>query len=218
MTLPLRIIDNSFAKYLITDIRNQETPREVLRERLFELGRLTSEEIIGDNLISENVITPMGVSFAGYSIPRNTTVVISTRDDYHFFAKGLQSRFPNSYKGYMDFGGERGPDALQNKRRAIEFPTIKQGDFVETLVVAKSVLATGCTAITLTKTAIARYQPKKVIIASVFYSKQGITDLLSEIPRIDKIYTHGEPDDLNDEGLLMPGVGDLDSRITEQFN
>jgi len=49
----------------------------------------------------------------------------------------------------MDFGGLRGPEALTSQIRAIDLPEIKRGQFVETLIIAKSVLATGCTAIHL---------------------------------------------------------------------
>lgn len=214
--MPLSIIDNSYANVLITDIRSNETPRDILCNRLYELGRLTSEALIGDNLVSlKNVTTPMGHQFAGLSLPRTTTVVISTRDDYEHFAEGVRSKLPNSYKGFMDFRGDRGLEALQNKRRAIEFPSLRQGEIVDTLVVAKSVLATGCTAVTLTRSAIIKYQPRKVIIASVFYSQQGIEELLLDIPNIDKIYTHGQPDTLNTNGMLIPGVGNLDYRTAE---
>jgi uracil phosphoribosyltransferase len=214
--MTVSIIDNPYAKVLLTDVRDIETHKEDLCSRLYELGRLTSEAIIGENLVSsKEVTTPMGQTFNGFALPRTTTVVISTRDDYEYFAEGVRSGFPNSHKGYMDFRGERGQEALQSKRRAIEFPALKPGELVDTLIIAKSVLATGCTAVTLTRSAVAKYQPRKIIVASVFYSRQGIEELLLDIPNVDKIYTHGSPDMLNDEGMLVPGVGNLDFRMAE---
>lgn len=209
------IINSPYASALITEVRDVESPKEILRQRLYDLGRVTAETLIGDGLISEKQIsTPMGVSYKGFSLPRSTTVIISTRDDYAFFANGVSSCFSNHYRGYMDFGGARGPEALKSKRRAIEFPSIKTGDFVENLIIAKSVLATGCTAISLTQSAIAKYHPRRIIVVAVFYSQQGIQELITEIPNINKIYAYGDPDILNEDGMLMPGVGNLDARLS----
>lgn len=211
-----RVIDNPYAQFLITDVRDNETAQELLRQRLYELGRITSETIAGEGLVSpKEVITPMGQAYIGYSLARTTTVIISTRDDYEFFAEGIRCVLSSSYKGYMDFRGDRGPEALQGKRRAIEFPTIKAGEQVDTLIIAKSVLATGCTAISLTQSAIAKYHPRNIIVASVFYTQQGIDELLFQIPNIDSIYVHGKPDVLNDDGMLLPGLGDLDARLAD---
>ena len=210
------VIDNTYAKILLTDVRDNKTEKEELRNRLLELGRVTAQEIIADNLVTtREVTTPMGQQYSGFEIPRTTTVIISTRDDYEYFAEGISSAFSYSHKGFMDFNGERGQQALQGKRRAIEYPNLKKGEVVDTLVIAKSVLATGCTAISLTKTAVVKYHPKKIIIASLFYSEQGIQELLYDIPNLDKIYIHGSPDTLNNDGMLVPGVGDLDARLAD---
>ncbi|WP_372814476.1 uracil phosphoribosyltransferase [Paenibacillus sp.] len=212
----ISVIDNPYARILITDVRDNEAAKELLRQRLYELGRITSETIVGEGLMSpKEVITPMGQTYLGYSLPRTTTVIISTRDDYEFFAEGIRCVLPSSYKGYMDFSGDRGPEALRSKRRAIEFPIIKAGERVDTLIIAKSVLATGCTAISLTQSAIAKYHPRNIIVASVFYTQQGIDELLFDIPNIDHIYVHGKPDVLNDDGMLLPGLGNLDARMAE---
>jgi len=212
----VNIIENPYAQILITDVRDNETTSELLRKRLFDLGRITSETIVGEGLMSpKKVITPMGQSFQGYSVPKTTTVIISTRDDYEFFAEGIRYALPSTYKGYMDFGGDRGLEALRSKRRAIEFPTITAGERVDTVIIAKSVLATGCTAVSLTQSAIAKYHPKTVFVAAVFYTQKGIDELLHDIPNIDKIYVHGEPDLLNDDGMLIPGLGNLDARMAD---
>lgn len=210
------IINNPYASALMTDVRDGETSADVLRQRLYELGRTTAEFIIGDGLISpRQIATPMGSTFSGFSLPKTTTLVISTRDDYAYFANGIAKTFENVYRGYMDFQGERGPEALQSKRRAIEFPILKPGEFLDTLIIAKAVIATGCTAISLTQSAIAKYHPRKVIVAAVFYSQRGIEELFAEIPNLERIYVHGAPDIINVDGMLIPGVGNLDIRLLE---
>jgi uracil phosphoribosyltransferase len=100
-------------------------------------------------------------------------------------------------QGYFDFQGVRGPDALTQPVRAASHPTIKPGTIVDTVVIAKAVLATGCTAISLAKNIMSKFQPENLIIASAFYSQTGIKELFVEIPNIKFIYT----------------VGNLDSRL-----
>ena len=86
-----------------------------------------------------------------------------------------------------------------------EFPT-------DSVIIAKSVLATGCTAISLTRKAVEMYNPRNVIIASIFYSDIGIAEMLNEISTA-QIFTFGKADSLDENGMLIPGVGNLDQRL-----
>lgn len=91
-------------------------------------------------------------------------------------------------------------------------PDVKPGQYIKTLIVAKSVLATGCTAVHLARKAIETYNAQSIIIASVFYSEIGINEITNELPQ-SKIYVFGDPDKLNADGMLVPGVGNLDMRL-----
>jgi uracil phosphoribosyltransferase len=57
-----------------------------------------------------------------------------------------------------------------------------------------------------------KYMPRNTIIASVFYSKQAVAELSQEIPNAD-IIVIGDPDALDENGMLVPGVGNLDVRL-----
>lgn len=174
------------------------------------------EQIIGDeHTYSSVVTTPMNLNFEGLRIMQNLTAIVSTRDDYKYFASGIASPFEGVIRGFMDFGGLRGPEALTSPIRAIDLPEIKRGQFVKTLIIAKSVLATGCTAIHLARKAIEAYNPQRIIIASVFYSDRGISDVSLDLPQ-SKIYVFGNPDVLNEDGMLIPGVGNLDTRLNAE--
>lgn len=212
----VHILKDPYITALLTEIRDEQTSKETLRKRLSYIGRRIGELIIGDGLVLEKTVTtPLGLPYTGLCLSKTTTLIVSTRDDYHYYANGIASCFSKPYRGFMDFDRVRGPEALKCKRRAIEFPTVKPGEVVDTLIIAKSILATGCTAISLTHSAIARFLPKRVIIAAVFYSEDAIQEVLAEIPNVENIYICGEPDLLNADGLLVPGVGNLDARIRD---
>lgn len=144
-------------------------------------------------------------------------IIISTRDDYDNFAQGISGTMEDSLRGYMDFGGLRGKEALSSPVRAMELPKVKHHEIVDTVIVAKSVLATGCTVVNLLRKAIEMYDPKNIIVASIFYSNEGIRDLKIEV-RDCKIYVCGKPDALNKDGMLIPGVGNLDERLKTNIN
>lgn len=212
--MSLRIIEDKYSLALQTKIRSINTDNEGLRNDLIKLGHKIGIEIVSDNMLEETEIsTPMDHIFKGLSFRDTVNLVYSTKDDYEYFAKGMSLVIPNSMQGYFDFQGVRGPDALTQPIRSASHPSIKPGTIVDTVVIAKAVLATGCTAVSLTKNIVTKFQPKNIIIASSFYSERGIRELFAEIPNIKTIYTVGKADELNEEGMLIPGVGNLDKRL-----
>jgi uracil phosphoribosyltransferase len=212
--MQLKIIEDKYSLALQTIIRSRNTDKEDLRGGLVTLGQKMGIDIVSDNMLEETeVSTPMNQIFQGYSFSNSINLVYSTKDDYEYFAKGISLAIPNSMQGYFDFQGVRGPDALTQPVRAVSHPVIKPGTIVDTVVIAKAVLATGCTAISLAKNIMSKFQPKNLIVVSAFYSEPGIKELFLGIPNIKFIYTVGTADNLNEDGMLIPGVGNLDSRL-----
>src|SRR5262249_29217999 len=107
--------------------------------------------------------------------------------------------------------GRRGLDALNSPIRETSLPD-QRGQPVASLVVAKATLATGCTAVSLTKKALLHYQPDWLTIATVFYSIAGLDMLRDAFPNAH-IFVVGEPDDVIEGGLLSPGIGLLAERM-----
>lgn len=206
-------INNKFVRMLQTKVRDKETKTEDLQTTLYKLGEYIVSEIIGNEFVEEEIITtPLEHKYKGLVIMEPKIVVMSTRDDYDYFASGISHSLVNCISGYMDFGDNRGLDTYSSPVRAVELPEIGTGEFVDTVIIAKSVLATGCTAISLLRKAIEKYIPSNIIICSVFYSEEGIRDIKRELRKC-KIYVCGEPDTLNKNGFLIPGIGDIDERL-----
>lgn len=200
---------------LETAIRDAETSVVELRQALLELGRMMGDEIRGRcSLSSKKVMTPLHLFFGGVQSKPDDgiSVVISTKDDYVYFAKGIAEGWSSVYHGYIDFDGARGESVYNSPYRSISFPEIKSQLPIRRVIIAKSVIASGCTAITLAKTAITKYLPEELIIVAPFYSQQGIDELFAEL-RNAKIYVAFGPDELNQDGMLVPGVGNIDARV-----
>ena len=162
-------IEDSYTEILVTKVRNTATPKDELQNALRLLGQRMGQ-IISSELFSEKceITTPMGYKHIGLcTIPHNT-VIISTRDDYNYFAEGIQSTMNNVVRGYMDFEGRRGKDALSSPIRSMSLPEPRKEFPTDSVIIAKSVLATGCTAISLTRKAVEMYNPRNVIMLLYF--------------------------------------------------
>ena len=211
----LKIIEDTYSLALQTVIRSKSTEKEQLRDALLKLGNKVGIDISADNMLTKSeVVTPMEQVFQGYLFSDSLNLVYSTKDDYQYFARGISLAIPNSMQGYFDFQGVRGLDALTQPIRAVSHPPVNEKANVDTVIVAKAVLATGCTAISLARNIVSKYQPKHLIIASALYSHRGVSELLEELPIIKFIYTVGRPDALDENGMLIPGVGNLDNRLS----
>lgn len=194
-------------------VMDSSSSSDNIKESITNLGMELGKKIIEDYFSIENSFeTPMRKKVERIYPDIPLCAIITTKDDFSYLGKGLSETITNSISGYMDFNGVRGKQALNSEIRHMELPESK-GQNVHTLIIAKAVLATGCTAINLTKKAMNKYMPRNVIIASVFYSAQAIDELNHEVPNAD-IIVIGDPDSLDSNGMLVPGVGNLDQRLS----
>lgn len=213
-----KIIINDYIKILETKIRNKDTESEELKITLKELGNIVGQELSTDILSKRiSIDTPMSDKFDGLCIDfNNEIVIISTKDDYEYFANGIADLFGECIRGFIDFGSNRGQDVFTSPIRSIQLPDIISGRKVGTLIIAKSVLATGCTAISLAKKASEKYMPQKLIIVSAFCSERGICELKQQLPLAD-VYVCIKPETLDKNGMLRPGVGNIDARLNNKI-
>jgi uracil phosphoribosyltransferase len=211
-------INNNFSEAIKTEIRDDSSTCETIRTSLSQLGMLFGQEIIGGEYVTlQEITTSQNVKIIGNKIVNKKTLIISTRDDYRFFAAGIAYLFKDCLMAYMDFGGKRGLEALTHPVRAMSLPELRHGEQISTVIVAKSVLATGCTAISLLRKAMSEYFPDDIYVCSAFYTEKGIRELTADFPKV-KIYVTGEPDMLDNNEMLLPGIGDLDSRVNTDLD
>jgi uracil phosphoribosyltransferase len=210
-----KVQSEPYINMLLTIIRDNSTQKQEIRGAINALGQIVGRKIYGDHCTAaQTVQTPMQQPYNGLVSRLATTVVLSTRDDHEYFAAGIASIFDGCLRGYMDFAGARGQQALNLPIQAASLPTPPAGQVVSNVIIAKSVLATGCTAVSIARKAIDLYRPEKIFLASTFYSQRGIDEVNHQIYPRPEIYIIGEPDDLNNDGMLIPGIGNLDQRLS----
>ncbi len=207
---PIETIANEDADLLLNSVRNAESDSAAVRDSLRKLGEIAGLRI-ARRWFSANkeFMTPMSQPVSGAVQEAVNVCVVSTSDEYSVFGAGIASCFRGCLRGQLDFHGRRGADALRGPVNSYKLPQ-KRGA-VDAVVVAKSVLATGCTAIRLLDDAQKEYTPKHLIVATVFFSERGIQEVRERYPHLD-IVAFGKPDSLNGDGMLTPGVGNIDLR------
>jgi uracil phosphoribosyltransferase len=205
-------ISSDDAEPLLSVVRNQASDPQKIRESLRKLGEIAGMRVARKWFSTKReFMTPMQQSYSGVILDAVNVCVVSTSDEFGVFGAGVASCFVGCLRGQLDFHGRRGMDALRGPVDSYTLPE-KRGA-VDAVIVAKSVLATGCTAIRLLSDAQQEYTPKTLIIATIFYSERGIREVHEKYPHV-QIVTFGEPDSLNEEGMLVPGVGNIDQRMS----
>lgn len=209
-----RKIDSRFAEAQKSIVMDSSSSKAALRQSVWLLGQEMGKKVIEDYFLSKGTLqTPMNVQVERIVPTVPLCAIVTTRDDFEFLGKGISSVLYNSIAGYMDFEGRRGLQALNAQIQHVELLEPK-GQHVHTLIVAKAILATGCTAIHLTRSAMSKYMPRQIIISSIFFSEHAVAELHHEIPNAD-IIVIGSPDSLDEDGMLVPGVGILDQRLKD---
>jgi uracil phosphoribosyltransferase len=193
-------------------VRSRDSGREEIRAALRGLGEEVGRQVMATCLTrAAEITTPMNEAWSGVALENELSVVITTKFDMETFGAAISATLAPSKVGYMDFEGRRGLDALSSPVREIVLPEI-HGRVVDSVVIAKSCLATGCTAVSLAKSAVQEYSPRLLVIVTVFYSREGLDELEEKFPHAH-IFVVGDPDDLDGNGMLHPGVGLLEARI-----
>lgn len=204
-------LSSPYALAQVGVIRNRESEPSDVRKALTRLGEEIGKGIASQHFLAPaTIITPMDDEVHTLLPQRNTSVVVTTKADLDCFGAALASILDPAALGYMNFEGRRGFQALESPVRELELPEIHAP--VDYLIIAKSTLATGCTAISLARTAMYEYSPRALIIASIFYSSLGLSELRTAFSHAP-IFVVGDPDRLDERGMLHPGIGLLDSRI-----
>lgn len=211
--MPLHKLEGTYFEAYKNQVRDVQAPAENLPPALAKLGRQVAQAIMRDALNGApqvQILTPQGQSVAS-PIPRlPNTLVLTTKQERSYLGASIKDELGALHAGYLAFGSLRGPAVLDATPTEAAWP--KVGTRIELLVIAKSVLASGCTALALARRAIDRFQPAQVVIASIFYSEEGVTEMLADLPNVN-VYVLGEADRLTQDGMLEPGIGLIEERL-----
>ena len=117
------IINDKYSKSYKSVIRAIDSTPEHIQKAVELLGTEIGKVIFGKYFtVSKKITTAMGFSVDSLFPSQQRVAIITTKDDFEYLRKGMESVFENTISGYINFEGARGAQALINPVRDMILP------------------------------------------------------------------------------------------------
>jgi len=190
--------------------RDQATPTPLFRTAMVELGRWLTYEAIRDWVptVDTTVDTPLAPSPAKFIAPTTPLMVVPILRAGLALMEGVQAVLPLAKVYHVGF--VRNEETLEASCYLNKLPA--HIDPATRVLISEPMLATGGTMLAmlaeLTQRGIA---PEQVRVISVVTAPPALQKLAAAYPTLT-IYAAGIDEQLNDQGFIVPGLGDAGDR------
>ncbi len=200
----LTIIDNPLIKRDITYLRHHETREYQFRLAVRRIAYILASEISKEFLTTEiEVETPLEIT-KGHKLAKQIVLVPVLRAGLSLVNSFIEM-IPQAKVGHI--GLQRDEETLQPVDYYYKAPNHLD---VSTVIILDPMLATGGSA-----SAAAQFLKdrgaRELIMASLIASPEGISKMETDHPDV-KVYTAVLDRELNDNGYILPGLGDAGDR------
>jgi uracil phosphoribosyltransferase len=211
------VLTHALAKDTLSRLRDVETEQVEFRKGLVKLGRICGYEIIDGAMETEFVAieTPLTETTGERVKGLDDVVIINVLRAATPFVEGLLKAFPRAKQGIISAG--RDEEAGMNDDGEfpitidyVKLPEIKPED---TVIVADPMLATGSTMCTVLDhvTDEAPDDVEDLFVLSAVSAPDGLLRVGEQFPDAD-LLTVAIDDHLDDDGFIVPGLGDAGDR------
>ncbi|GAA5414829.1 uracil phosphoribosyltransferase [Ureaplasma ceti] len=190
----------------LTRMRKIDTSSMIFRQNLNEITQLLVYEATKDMALDEiKINTPVVNDATGYKISMPITLVAILRAGLGM-VDGAKLMLPSASIGHV--GLYRDEESLVPVQYYFKMPAQTPESHV---MVFDPMLATGGSAIAAIQL-IKDLKPKKITFICLVAAPEGVKALQEAHPDVD-IYIGGLDDHLNENGYIVPGLGDAGDRI-----
>jgi len=207
----IKILENNYLQSLLTILRDRKTNFVIFRETVKEIGKFMAYEIAKElNYSDVSVETPLGIA-KGKKRQDEIVLIIVLRAALPLI-HGMMEVFKDSYLGVIaakrieNDGDHAGLD-FGVEISYIKIPNINN----KVIIIADPMLATGSTMISILSRLKELGKPKRIILATIISARPGVERVKKIHGDVD-IYTLAVDDKLNDDGYIVPGLGDAGDR------
>lgn len=201
----LEVLNHPLISHKLTQMRNKETGTKDFRENLDEIAELMAYEVCRDLPTRPiKVETPMGPCTCR-TLSREVVIVPILRAGIGLL-DGIRRLVPTAKVGFV--GLYRDEETLQPKEYFAKFP---EGLDEAVVMIVDPMLATGGSAVAAIDTVKAR-GAKTIKLVCLVGVPEGIKAVQEKHPDVD-IYLAAEDEGLNEQGYIVPGLGDAGDRI-----
>lgn len=201
-----QVIDHPLIQHKLTIIRDKSCGTKVFREVVDEIAMLMAYEVSRDMPLEDvEIETPMGKSIQKSLTGKKVAIVPILRAGIGM-VDGMLELIPAAKVGHV--GLYRDETTLEPVEYFVKLPA----DIAERqLLVVDPMLATGGSAI-MAIDLLKKRGATNIKFVCLVAAPEGIKALQDAHPDID-IYTAGLDEKLNEEGYIVPGLGDAGDRL-----
>jgi len=210
------LITHALAKDTLSTLRSVETEQVDFRKGLIQLGRLCGYEIIDGAMDTEFVPieTPLAETTGERVKGLDDVVIINVLRAATPFVEGLLKAFPSAKQGVISASRDESAGMDDDGEFPITVDYVKLPEITsdDTVIVADPMLATGstiCAVLDYVLEATDSYE--NLFVLSAVSAPPGLVRVDETFPEVD-ILTVAINDRLNDDGFIIPGLGDAGDR------
>lgn len=199
------IFNHPLIHHKLTIIRDEKTTTKDFRQTVSEIASLMAFEATRNLTLKEVEIKTPICQAKTYMLDSEIVIVPILRAGLGM-VDGIHSLIPTAKVGHI--GLYRDEETLEPHSYYAKFPpTLPQA----TVLLVDPMLATGGSAVAAIDI-LKQHHAKKIIYMGIVGVEQGIENLQKHHPDVD-IYLAAKDEKLNENGYIVPGLGDCGDRI-----
>jgi len=210
------LITHALATDTLSRLRDAETEQVAFRKGLVKLGRICGYEIIDGAMETEYVPveTPLEETTGERVKGLDDVVIINVLRAATPFVEGLLKAFPRAKQGVISAGRDEDAGMTDDGEFPITIDYVKLPEIRpdDTVIVADPMLATGSTMAAVLDHVLAEADDfEDLFVLSAVSAPDGLLRVNEAVPEAD-LLTVAIDDRLDDEGFIVPGLGDAGDR------
>ena len=201
----VQVMDHPLIQHKVTLMRKKETGSQDFRNLLEEITMLMGYEITRDLPLEDVEIETPVAKMIGKQISGKKLGIVPVLRAGLGMVQGMLNLIPTAKVGHI--GLYRDPQTLEPVEYYCKLPDVEDRDFI----IVDPMLATGgsaSAAITLLK----EKGIENIKLMCLVAAPQGVQKVNADHPDV-RIYVAALDDKLNDQGYIVPGLGDAGDRI-----
>ena len=206
----VQVMDHPLIQHKVTLMRKKETGSKDFRNLLEEITMLMGYEITRDLPLEDVEIETPVAKMIGKQISGKKLGIVPVLRAGLGMVQGMLNLIPTAKVGHI--GLYRDPQTLEPVEYYCKLPDVEDRDFI----IVDPMLATGgsaSAAITLLK----EKGIKNIKLMCLVAAPQGVQKVNADHPDV-RIYVAALDDKLNDQGYIVPGLGDAATAFSARNN
>ncbi|MBX0296021.1 uracil phosphoribosyltransferase [Haloarcula nitratireducens] len=210
------LVTHALAKDELSKLRDVETEQVAFRKGLVRLGRICGYEITDGRLETEyvEIQTPMTTTMGERVKGLDDVVIVNVLRAATPFVEGLLKAFPRARQGVISASRDESAGMNDDGEFPISVDYVKLPEIrpEDTVIVADPMLATGSTMTKVVEHITEESpDPEQFIVLSAVAAPPGIVRVSEAFPDVD-LLTVAIDDELDEDGFIVPGLGDAGDR------